>query len=475
MVFDILFVRENNLLKKGLFMDKGRFWDRMSETASQIQKVSQKLIDAKLFEANTAEETKQALDLGANVNAQWASTWGDAPYWYDPKKYEYRREGVETALLHAKTAEQKKLLIEAGADVNVKDEKGNTALMKAIASKETEIVRLLIKFGADLNIKDEEGYTALLKAVKLKETEIIRLLIEAGADIEAKNRYGETALMLAVYSKETEIVRLLIKLGADVNAKDRYGKTALMRVIDDERFEQTEIMQLLIKAGADVNAKGENGKTALMYAKTAEQTKLLIKAGADVNAKDEKGQTALMHASYNVHMVNLGQGIRKGEVKTEQTKLLIKAGADVNAKDEKGQTALMVAATAGQTNLLIKVGADVNAENRYGNTALMEGNQEQIKLLIEAGAKYHKQNLSEHVLKKVELVEEQRAEKARDLKERLRAKPRKKIPSGVVFADAIAEMKRSGKIKGDITPKRAKGIITKMVRERILSERNGKK
>ena len=44
--------------------------------------------------------------------------------------------------------------------------------------------------------------------------------------------------------------------------------------------------------------------------------------------------------------------------------------------------------------------------------------------------------------------------------------------SGVVFADAIAEMKRSGKIKGDVTPEMAKKLRTQWMKD---MKSNGKK
>ena len=47
--------------------------------------------------------------------------------------------------------------------------------------------------------------------------------------------------------------------------------------------------------------------------------------------------------------------------------------------------------------------------------------------------------------------------------------------SGAVFADAIAKMKLAGEIEGDVTPDRAKKIITKMMRDRALNEQNDKK
>ena len=59
----------------------------------------------------------------------------------------------------------------------------------------------------------------------------------------------------------------------------------------------------------------------------------------------------------------------------DEVKRLIKAGADVNAKNTiRGDTALMIAAENGHTEVaaaLIKAGADFNAKNTNGWTALL--------------------------------------------------------------------------------------------------------
>ena len=103
----------------------------------------------------------------------------------------------------------------------------------------------------------------------------------------------------------------------------------------------------------------------------------------------------------------------------------------------------MCAKTAEQTKLLIAAGADVNARNYDGKTALMYAKTaEQKKLLNEVKKTQPRTN--------------------KQLKKYLKTKPRDKRPSGVVFADAIALLKRAGIVKGDVTPEQAKALIEKM-------------
>jgi len=321
-----------------------------------------------------------------------------------------------------------------------------------------------------------EANDMLLYAETAEET---KKALDAGADVNARTNGDITALMRAKTAKQTE---LLIAAGADVNARDEEGETALIYAQD---IYQEVINQ---RRGGAWLTEAEEAKILTEETKISiEKTKLLIKAGANVNTKGYCGQTALMYASRNPRSI-------------EQTKLLINAGADVNAKDDFGETALIKAGTTEQTKLLIKAGADVNARcKRYGYTALICAHTvEQAKLLIEAGADVEKGDhkivadvyerrgphtvaFSNRFVAVWELVKEQekikekkkkiQRKKNNETKQRLKSKPHSKTPSGVVFADAIAKMKLAGEIKGDVTPARAKKIITKIMRDRALSDR----
>ena len=171
----------------------------------------------------------------------------------------------------------------------------------------------------------------------------------------------------------------------------------------------------------------------LLNATTAEGTAFLLAAGADVNAKDELDATPLMLAET-----------------AEQTKLLINAGADVNAKDIYGRTALMYAVDRGsieQIKLLIDAGADVNAKDKYDYTALM----------------YAEANKKQELIELLKTVMNPKYAKTAGTKKRLQSEGRslKGKKSGVIFADAIAMLKRSGVTKGDVTPEQAKVLKEK--------------
>ena len=181
----------------------------------------------------------------------------------------------------------------------------------------------------------------------------------------------------------------------------------------------------------ELNMKELDNK--LLNAKTAEETAFLLAAGADVNAKDKDGTTPLMLAKT-----------------AEQTKLLIDAGADVNAMRNDGKTALRFAVgwnNIEQTKLLIAAGADVNAKDSEGKTALM----------------YAEANKKQELIELLKTVMNPKYAKTAGTKKRLQSEGRslKGKKSGVIFADAIAMLKRSGVIKGDVTPEQTKVLKEK--------------
>lgn len=157
-------------------------------------------------------------------------------------------------------------VLAAGANVNIKNERGNPALIVAIAWSygDTEIIKLLLVRGADVNATENSiGATALAFASSDGHTEIIRLLLENGADINAKDINGYTPLIEATFNNEVEVGRLLLERGADINAKEQLGITALMFATIEENV---EFVRLLLQYGADVNIVDNRNYTALMMA-----------------------------------------------------------------------------------------------------------------------------------------------------------------------------------------------------------------
>jgi len=69
---------------------------------------------------------------------------------------------------------------------------------------------LLIKFGADVNIQNNKGFTALAKAVKIGCPEkTVKILLENGADVNLATTRSWTPLMTAAKMGRENIVKML--------------------------------------------------------------------------------------------------------------------------------------------------------------------------------------------------------------------------------------------------------------------------
>ena len=99
-------------------------------------------------------------------------------------------------------------------DIDKVDEKGNTALIRAVKEDDTETAKLLVEKGADINISNKLRCTALTSAAFNGNIAIVKILIDNGVDVNHSDRIGMTALMRAAYGGDIEIVKLLIENGA---------------------------------------------------------------------------------------------------------------------------------------------------------------------------------------------------------------------------------------------------------------------
>jgi len=130
--------------------------------------------------AGTADGVKALLAKGADVNAV------SAPPGFNKVKAGTIALGNFTPLMMAApggSAELIKTLLDAGAKVNVRDGRGMTPLMLAIATdrQNVDAIRLMIAKGADVNAKNVMGDTALDWAQKNGGIAVIEALKQAGA------------------------------------------------------------------------------------------------------------------------------------------------------------------------------------------------------------------------------------------------------------------------------------------------------
>jgi len=332
--------------------------------------------DAAIFGAvkqSEPEVVRLLLSKGAPVNA---------------RKKDYDGNTVLMEAASGGSVETVEMLLTAGADIKATNDRGETALMKAVAldhrynpQQRLPMIELLIKKGADVNAVDKSGKTPLLHAVVqymseaggvISHPEVVKLLLDRGANVQSHDEQGDTALLLTagVWRGPIEIARLLLEKGIDYNAQNKKGITALMVAASKGR---NDLVQMLLEKGADLNLNDGEGLTALDYAIENGQSDLakgLFKRSA--KSKNEyKSEAEMLRAATNAALLEAAMRNNLGEVKTQ-----LAAGADINTRSRLGETPLMLAVeySYGQqdvSNLLMDQGADINLVDVNGNTALM--------------------------------------------------------------------------------------------------------
>ena len=168
---------------------------------------------------------------------------------------------IENALSHTKSPDTKnrdvfnssveiiRILLNKGADPNIPfpenenasktEDKAPHFLFKVAAIKSIplfplHIIELLFEHGLNAEVRDERGNTPLMRLITLhyswrKIPEYRRRLIHWVAEhthnIDAQNKNKETAMHLAVLFKDIETARLLAKHGLKLNIQNNRGHT----------------------------------------------------------------------------------------------------------------------------------------------------------------------------------------------------------------------------------------------------------
>jgi ankyrin len=316
------------------------------------------------------------------------------------------------------------LLLGYGANVNaVEFERGQTALMWAVAQRHADVARLLLENGADLRARTQVWYqlentagntnpsgnyrmahggsTPLLFAARNGDVETARVLIGAGADIQGTEASGASALVIAAHSGHESLALFLLEEGADPNAAGA-GYTALHAAV---LRSELELVRSLLERGANLGALIEHGTPGRRFsadfsirsqligmnafwlaAKYGEVEILnkLLEHEADPFYISERGVTTLQVAMGNSgssldhrrdRIGNAAPDLEAEERSTlELARILIDLGVDVNAADSRGQTAMHHAVLKdfdSVVEFLISRGADITVVNERGQTPLV--------------------------------------------------------------------------------------------------------
>ncbi|XP_056643272.1 putative ankyrin repeat protein RF_0381 [Diorhabda sublineata] len=178
---------------------------------------------------------------------------------------------------------------ELEVDLNLTDKFNNTALHRAISSREVEAALFLIEQGANINKLNSDGNSPLNLSLKFGFTIITNSLIERGARLNDKNVFGWTPLHFAVALGDIEILKTLCEAGANytfIGKCNRYSALHLAADIGD-----IGIIDYFLSKRVDIDYRYESGYTILHTAvrnNHHDLARFLIENGAQVNLKTNK-------------------------------------------------------------------------------------------------------------------------------------------------------------------------------------------
>ncbi len=99
--------------------------------------------------------------------------------------------------------------LESGVSIDTRDNLGNTPLIVAVYSRQTETVEYLCRKGADVNAQNNDRATALIHAAFYNLMDAAKILVNYNADKTIKDKYGNTALDYARKYEYASMISLL--------------------------------------------------------------------------------------------------------------------------------------------------------------------------------------------------------------------------------------------------------------------------
>ncbi len=244
----------------------------------------------------------------------------------DPKTINKDGATVLHQLIRRPNPEVIAYFVDKGVDLNKADQEGNTLLMIASAGRDLELVeKTLLPKIKNINAVNEKGESALTKAIASGSSEIAALLIKNGADVKVLNKDQNN---LAYYWYES--FREGGPAGPPAGGQ-RGGAPDNGRDRAQQEFERK--LEILKSAGLDVAAPQKNGNTLFHMAVAKDNIKLIemaSKLGVNINAQDKEGASALHKAAL----------VSKND---KMLKTLISLGSKKDLKTEFGESAYELA------------------------------------------------------------------------------------------------------------------------------------
>ncbi len=301
----------------------------------------------------------------------------------------------------ARTGDFEKLqaFLRGGAPIDLRDEKGRTALYRAISAGQDEVVFYLIVLGANPNVADEKKRTPLMETMGwlgggLDDMRRFLILRKASPFAVRADRYNE--LTWAVKRDNEHGVQWLLWLGAKGREKTEKG-TPFQIAFEDGR---QRIMDLLKRNGIEEPIRLSDDPVWNLHnaARRGDRELLLqmLAQGVEIDAPDAEGHSPLLIAiaTRNVpiarELLDRGAAMEFRNAKTGITPLhmttiwdygemtafreeLLQAGANPNVPNAKGETPVMRALWHQPTTplkQLLEYGGDPYLKDKQGLNAI---------------------------------------------------------------------------------------------------------
>jgi ankyrin repeat protein len=152
--------------------------------------------------------------------------------------------------------------------LDMKDDRGRTALHRAVEKDNPKALTMLINSGCSLVARDIDGQIPLHKAAAMGKRDFVKeLMVHSSKKValNMKDVTGSTPLHLAALSGAGEVVCTLVLAGADANCPDEAGQTPLHIAARKISYATLEIM---LDNGADRLVKDRFGMTAADHAES---------------------------------------------------------------------------------------------------------------------------------------------------------------------------------------------------------------
>ncbi|QEN08006.1 hypothetical protein EXM22_08420 [Oceanispirochaeta crateris] len=230
--------------------------------------------------------------------------------------------------------------LEAPGDIDIPDDRGRTALMRAVWQERTDLVRRLLSSGADPNLKDMNGQTALYFALQFThDNDILSLLLRAGARTDLVDNSGKTPIEVFISRGQNPDFIDVFKEYGLFPSEERGEESLLFTVLDrPDSLLKYQFLEALSNAGCSLEGRNSLNRTPEEEALAQDDLK-----SADFLATLRYSLNEAMIDALEYH----GQELTEFEILD-----FLNRGASPSYKNAGGYTPCHYAVAAGRPDLL---------------------------------------------------------------------------------------------------------------------------